>query len=201
MYHEESTFDWRRYGHWDTSAAKARLCAFLLWQADQPEKLVALTRDANYASGDAGQATWEGFRRESAVALELVVKAVIAKQLELQRAPPANRVPATHDIPALWAAAGLPELGCEDRYRLLLFKSVLMWSGRYATPRTAKAWAEENRALAALNPSQREGRLIVKRPISFGWAEFDRLYQMAEARLRDLERQDTAEVVSCDGDA
>ena len=32
-------------------------------------------------------------------------QAVIAKQLELERAPPSDRVPATHDIPALWRQA------------------------------------------------------------------------------------------------
>lgn len=131
-------------------AKKARLCAFLLWQAREPERVVMLMRDASYASGNAGLAMLEGFRRESAVALELIIKAVLAKQLELRRAPVSDRVPATHDIPKLWADAGLPELPREDQYRLLLFKSVLMWSGRYVTPRSAKARAEENAALNAL---------------------------------------------------
>lgn len=194
MYHEQSTFDWRRYGHWETSAHKAWLCAFLLWQAHQPEKLATLVRDANYGAGDGGLAMWEGFRRESAVALELIVKAIIAKQLQLRHAPPPERVPATHDIPALWVQAGLPELEREDQYRLLLFKSVLMWSGRYATPRSAKAWAEENRALDALDPARRNGRLVIRRPISFGWEEFDRLYQMAEARLLTLTSEGIAGV-------
>ena len=73
-----------------------------------------------------------------------------------------------------------------------------MWSGRYATPRTAKAWAEENRAFDALDPTQRNGRLVIKKPISFGWTEFDQLYGIAEARLRSLDGDKKA--ISCDGE-
>jgi hypothetical protein len=146
MYAEQSTFDWRRYGHWDTSVEKAHLSAFVLWQARESTRLAALQRDRHYSGGDADLAMLEGFGRESAVAVELIIKAVIAKQLRLRYAAVSERVPVTHDIPKLWQDAELPELDKEDKYRLLLFKSVLMWSGRYGTPRTAKAWAEENSA-------------------------------------------------------
>ena len=87
----------------------------------------------------------------------------------------------------LWAQAGLPKLGREDRYRLLFFKSILMWSGRYATPRTAEAWERENEAFLALEPSTHKRRLL-KRPIPFGWPEFDRLYRIAAERLSALEQ-------------
>lgn len=75
MYAEQSTFDWCRYGHWDTSAEKARLSAFLLWQTRERDKLAALQNEAHYTNGDADLAVLEGFRRESAVALELIIKA------------------------------------------------------------------------------------------------------------------------------
>jgi hypothetical protein len=193
MREEQSTFDWRRYGHWDSSTEKARLCAFLLWSTQDQDRLGALIGDGSYNNGDAGLALWEGFRRESAVALELIVKAVVAKRLELRRAPTSDRVPATHDLPALWAAAGLPALPREDQYRLLLFKSVLLWSGRYATPRSAKAWAEENAALRTLdNPAVRVGKLRFSKPTTYDWDDFDRLYQTAKARLLSLERESAA---------
>lgn len=116
---------------------------------------------------------WRALEGKGAVALELIIKAVIAEQFRLRHASESERVPTTHDIPKLWLKAGLPELEKEDKYRLLLFKRVLSWSGRYATPRSAKAWAEENRTFAELDcPTQ-----------WCGWEEFDRLFQTARARL------------------
>jgi hypothetical protein len=183
--HLQNIIDWRRYGHWSSSANKARLSAFLLWQTHEPAKLAALQDGANYSSGDADLALTEGFRRESAVALELIIKAVIAKKLELQYDPNSERVPATHDIPALWRKAELPELDRQDK--LQLFKSILNWSGRYATPKTAKAWAEENREFSALDdPALPKGKIEFKTPIRTGWEDFDRLFQMAKSRLREL---------------
>jgi hypothetical protein len=73
MYPEQSTFDWRRYGHWDTSATKAWLSAYLLWHTREPDKLAVLQHEAGYASGDAELALHEGFSRESSVALELII--------------------------------------------------------------------------------------------------------------------------------
>jgi hypothetical protein len=88
-YPEQSGFDWRRYGHWDTSAEKARLAAFLLWQYIGVSKLAELARELEYRSGDVKLAMLEGFRRESAVALELIIKAVIAKHVFRHR----NNIP------------------------------------------------------------------------------------------------------------
>jgi hypothetical protein len=185
--HLQNIIDWRRYGHWDSSANKARLSAFLLWQTHEPAKLAALQDDADYSSGDADLALTEGFRRESAVALELIIKAVIAKKMELRYDPNSERVPATHDIPALWQKAELPELDRQDKYRLHLFKSILNWSGRYATPKTAKAWAEENREFSALDdPALPRGKIVFTKPILTDWEDFDRLFQMAQSRLREL---------------
>jgi hypothetical protein len=62
-----------------------------------------------------------------------------------------------------------------------------MWSGRYATPRTAEAWERENEAFRAMEPPTHKRRLL-KRPIPFGWPEFDRLYRIAAERLSALEQ-------------
>jgi hypothetical protein len=128
---------------------------------------------------------WEAFRRESAVALELIVKAVIAKKLRARRADPSTEgVPATHDLPKLWRDAGLPSLPDSDLYRLQLAKSVLMWAGRYATPRTAKYWEQENREFKVLEDlrSDRSG-FRFRKPIGMDWEDFDRLYQIAHQAL------------------
>lgn len=185
MGNEKDVFEWRRFGHWRTSAEKARFTAFLLWQMEDSTKLNDVIRQCNYPNGDADLAVAEAFHRESAIALELIIKAVIAEQMKARGADPATEgVPANHDIPKLWCQATLPELGREDKYRLLLVKSVLMWSGRYAIPRTWESWAEENKAFDMLeDPPPEPGKFVFRRPITLGWSEFDRLYQMAKAHL------------------
>jgi hypothetical protein len=125
-------------------------------------------------------------RSESAVALELIVKAVIARKMTAEGADPSKvGVPATHDLPALWKEAALPVLEREDHLRLLLFKSALVWSGRYATPRSAKAWAEERKAQQPFESRPPEGsKLRGIKPTSIGWEDFDRLYKVAAEELR-----------------
>jgi hypothetical protein len=144
MGNEKDVFEWRRFGHWESSAAKARFAAFVLWHMADDSRYVELAHAASHKSDDARLGLLEAFRRESAVALELVVKAVVASKLIARAADPSKEgVPATHDLPRLWSHAGLPALGNEDKYRLQLVKSVLMWSGRYPTPRTVKAWEDQ----------------------------------------------------------
>ena len=173
---EQDVIEWRRYGHWSTSAEKPHFVAFVLWHGMEESRLSEMVRESAYTGGDAGLALREAFQRESAIALELVVKAVIARKLQVRGANPATEcVPATHDLPKLWTDAGLPELPREDKYRLLLVKQVLMWSGRYGTPLTAKQWKNENKALDALEDpppepvnSNQPRKLIAKRPITIG---------------------------------
>jgi hypothetical protein len=179
---ESDLFNWRALGHWESSAAKARFTAFVLWHVAD-ERLYGELAQACGQGGDAGQALFEAFHRESAVALELVVKAVIARELREQYADPTTkRVPYTHNLPRLWRDAGLPTLSSEDQYRLELATSVLNWSGRYATPTTVKAWEGENQTLKALEDRLHDGeRSAFHRPITITWAEFDRLYQIAHS--------------------
>jgi len=185
MGNERDVFEWRRFGHWATSAEKALFAAYLLWHSRDPAKLKDIIQQCPYTNGDADLAVVEAFRRESAVALELIIKAVIARRMQARGANPATEgVPANHDIPKLWIEAKLPELPREDKYRLLIVKSTLMWSGRYATPRTVKAWEEENKAFNKLeDPPLEPGKIIFRRPITMGWSDFDRLYKMAKAEL------------------
>jgi len=154
---EQDVIEWRRLGHWSTSAEKARIAAFVLWHTREESRLSEMVHECSYSGGDAGLALVEAFRRESAIALELVVKAVIARKLQAGGANPATTcVPPTHDLPKLWIAARLPELPRDDKYRLLLVKQVLTWSGRYATPRRAEEWNKENQSFDALEDPSTE---------------------------------------------
>lgn len=186
----QSTFEWRRIAPagWLLRAANARLSAATLWHLrDDGEFVRVILADVGYG-GTPGIAYSEAFQREAAVALELIVKGVIAQQMIMRNADPAiEGVPPTHDLPALWAQAALPKLRREDRYRLLHFKSILMWSGRYATPRTAKAWERENEAFRALEPTtDSTGHPRFIRLIPCGWPEFDCLYKIAAKRFSEL---------------
>lgn len=185
MGNERDVFEWRRYGHWDSSAEKARFAAYVLWQMQDASRYSELARECGHVAGDAGLAISETFRRESAIALELVVKAVIAQKLRARAADPATKgVPATHDLPKLWRDAGLPILSGDDAYRLQLAKSVLLWAGRYPTPRTVKAWQDEAKEFASLeNSLQDTTKIEFRTPITIGWQDFERLYQIARNAL------------------
>jgi len=186
MSFEQDVIEWRRYGHWDSRAIKAHFSAFVLWRVLQGPHIDEIANECSYTGGDASLAVMEAFQRESAVALELIIKAVIARNYKARGADPATeQVPATHDLPELWRTAGLPELAREDKYRLPLFKSVLMWSGRYATPRDAAKWKKENEAFDALeDPPVDPHKIIIRTPITaFTWDKFDRLYRIAHEGL------------------
>lgn len=181
MGNEKDVFEWRRFGHWQSMAVKARFAAYVLWRMRDNSLHTGMAQECGHDSDDAGLALLEAFRRECAVALELVVKAVIASKLRARAADPATEsVPATHDLPKLWQEADLPALSGDDLYRLHLVKSVLMWAGRYATPRTVKAWEQENKEFDALAYSPHdEKKYVFRTPITLGWEDFDRLYQIA----------------------
>ena len=187
MGNEKSIFERRRLAiaHWESRAENARLSACFLWQFREREETAEVVTVCDYG-GSPAVALYEGYIRESAVALELIVKAVIARRMTAQGADPAMAgVPTTHDLPALWKEAALPVLEREDHLRLLLFKSVLVWSGRYATPRSKKAWEEERKAQQPFEnrpPENSKLRGIV--PTSITWEDFDRLYKVAAEELR-----------------
>lgn len=185
MGNERDVFEWRRYAHWDSSAAKARFAAYLLWQMRDKALHSTLASECGHESGDSGLALTEAFRRESAISLELIVKAVIAKKLRDRAADPAiEGVPATHDLPKLWREAGLPNLSADDLYRLQRAKSVLIWAGRYPTPKSVKAWEEEGQEFDVLEtPPRDKTKFTFRTPITTSWEDFDRLYQFAKQAL------------------
>ena len=67
---EQDVIEWRRYGHWSTSAKKAHFAAFVLWHGMEESRLSEMVRESAYTGGDAGLALRQAFQRESAIALE-----------------------------------------------------------------------------------------------------------------------------------
>jgi hypothetical protein len=181
--------------HFEAKASNARFVAYLLWRGISAECLSLAATSSDY-DGTPSIATCEAFDRESALALELIVKAVIAKQVELGGGPKA--VPAVHDVPLLWGRAGLPALDNDDHYRLLKVKSLLTWSARYAAPKTDLQYHREMADFEALHPAPRsrsDGKLRLHNlsEMSFpllDWENFDRLYQIATRELWKLRSDD-----------
>lgn len=85
----------------------------------------------------------------------------------------------THDLPCLWKTAKLSDLDNENKRRLLLVKSILTWSGRYAAPKKDAQLYKEERDDDALKPARGYG-LRIEKPLRFDWDEFDHLYLIAQ---------------------
>jgi hypothetical protein len=174
----------RAPAHYWAKADNARYAAYLLSRGLSQETLHAAADGAGY-HGTPGIAAWEAFRREAALALELIVKAVIAQRIRLGLARSDLRaVPLTHDVPALWREADLPELSNEDRRRLVLVKSLLSWSGRYAAPKTDAQFERERAEDERLKPPRMAPGIRFETPLSFDWESFDHLYQIASGTIQ-----------------
>jgi len=132
---------------------------------------------------------YEGFIREATLALELIVKAVIAQRLELQVAPEGvSTIRTTHDLPSLWKDAGLRTLARKDQALLVAAKRVLIWSGRYAAPKSDADLVREEKAYEALFP-RTKGSIFSKPADYIDWDGFDRIYQIAAGEFWDLRRK------------
>jgi hypothetical protein len=130
--------------------------------------------------------------REAALALELIIKAVIAQRIEIYGECESQKsVPPTHDVSKLWQIAGLRALKIPDRFRLLMASEVLHWSGRYAAPRLDKHWEKQNkewRALEALEDGGVRKRLRFSTYPGFKWKDVNRLFAMADKEYWRLNR-------------
>ena len=80
------------------------------------------------------------------LALELIIKAVIALRLENgEDLGSVTKVPANHMIPELWSQARLPQLSRDDYGRLIKARIYLRWAGRYPAP-AAMDWTPQKPA-------------------------------------------------------
>ncbi|MFG1441789.1 hypothetical protein V5F43_01495 [Xanthobacter agilis] len=184
-----STDEMRRRApfHYWQRADNARFAARIL--STRPEQISATEAAPVDYDGAPSIALLEAFQREASIALELVVKAVIAQQIELGVAQDhVTKVRHTHDVPALWRDAKLPSLTGQDPGRLLLVKTTLMWSGRYPAPKTDKEGAKDYAAIAEYYEvvATFGGGQSVKRPFSFEWDDFDRIFCIARDAFWDL---------------
>lgn len=121
-------------------------------------------------------ALFEGWLRESSLALELIVKGVLAERA-VQTGGEAV-VPNVHDVPKLWRMAQLPRLSRDDEYRLLVAYQVLQWAGRYAAPRKGRPdlFAE----MRKMRTYATDGRTQRVEPLNYDWDSFDALFQQAQ---------------------
>ncbi len=177
--------------HYLTKANNARLNAAILSNQIDDKSLSDAINLTDY-SDSPGIALLEGFRREASIALELVIKAVIARKIEMGTAPKhVVRVRPTHDVTRLWNEAELPKLGREDQRLLLRVKSLLSWSSRYAAPyndkQSEEKWEEDER----LRPQNKEPFRIesIASTLSLTWENFDKLYKIAFKEFVRIQRQ------------
>jgi hypothetical protein len=107
--------------------------------------------------------------------LELIAKAVIAQRLEAgQDLGAVTRVPASHNVPQLWATARLPSLPPDDYGRSVHARVYLMWAGRYRAPLRdedgerdiADLWEHANERVS--------DSTLFRRPYSFNYENIDR---------------------------
>jgi hypothetical protein len=181
--HSESIHEMRRRapGHFLAKAENARMAAHYLLSMFN-DGTFRKAADAIGYSGSPDIVIAEAFRREAAIALELIIKARIAFNIERGVGPKGcTKPPSNHNVVQLWAMAGLPALSADDQLILYRVKSLLEWSGRYAEPKTDAAYQKEMDQEDAIYLQTGRDRLFRRYP-SFDWECFDRLYQLARQR-------------------
>ena len=175
--------------HYYVKAENAQFSAYVLWSASSEVQPKA--REVTGYGGSSEIALLEAFWREAAIAVELIVKAVIAQRIELGCAKAhVTRVRPTHDLPSLWADAELPILPAADLHRLLIARSILTWSGRYAAPKNDLQYERELKDQKDLEDVVSYiGSLKLTRPRPFRWQDVDRIFGIASNALWHLREQ------------
>jgi hypothetical protein len=164
--------------HFLAKADNARFAAYCIWMTRQRDNEVA-ARETQY-NGNPQIALSESFRREASVALELIIKAVIAQRIECKISKP--NVPSirlTHDLVELWEDASLPRLPRADKHRLLIAKIILYWAARYPAPKRDRDYYREQEAIERLQEPKPLGKMRIIKPRSFDWNDVERIYQIA----------------------
>ncbi len=169
----DSVWDQKRRApfHFLRRAENARFTAYVLWE----EKERAETERAekiNY-TGTSSIALSEGFVRESSIAIELILKALIC--LESGEPPPA-----THDVYNLWQKANLANLCDENLVHLTLMTETLYWSGRYAAPNKDEKLTKAHQRLDRHEKREMLGNLRIRKAVPFTWEVFDEFYSIAQ---------------------
>jgi len=155
-------------------ATKARYLAYCHWTMKEGTPLDG--SDVDVDESYARAALFEGWLRESSLALELIAKAVFAQGEQGKEQP--RSVPSNHNVPQIWKMAGLPALPREQEYHLALAYQVLQWSGRYEAP--LKSANDLFDLLNKLRPKERLGAAFILKRHPSAWESFDAIYRLAE---------------------
>lgn len=128
---------------WRRLAEERRFAAYALWHI--PEAQVReMAHSADFQSSTPEWPLELSFYREAGQALELILKACLAKEVQ---AGTRSKMPLLHDIAELWGSAGMPRLAGEDMKRLRLFTRVGVCFGRYPVPSTYERGDRESALL------------------------------------------------------
>lgn len=147
--------------HYEARASNALYCASVLDKAE-------------------GHGTYEGFVREASIALELMVKAVITQRLEVgEDLGMITKVPASHNVPQLWADAKLPTLPPDDYGRLVRARVYLMWAGRYPAPNKDEHGYRDDADLWEHAYERMSNFQLLRKPHSFNYDDIDRIFGVA----------------------
>ncbi|WP_206379292.1 hypothetical protein [Sphingobium yanoikuyae] len=155
-----------------SKADEARYVAYCLWQAkSDPPSGPDLDDDLHHQV----KALLWGFMRESSLALELISKAVFAKNQMGADLP--NPVPGSHNVPQLWKMAHLPALQPVQEIVLYDAWQTLTWVGRYPAPTRddRDLYPEVDRVHKQAASAKRD----TESPPLCRWDAFDEIYQIA----------------------
>jgi len=174
--------------HFLAKADNARIAARVLWDAaaGDHDGIVA----AIGYGGTPHVALHEAFLREASLAIELILKGLVAQRLEMGVSKLPNLRPSnTHDLLRLWDDAELEKPAREDHQTLFIARKVLQWAGRYAAPTKDTYFdsqAEEEESLRDYEPNMSVNVLKTR---SISWEQFDAVYALPSAAFWELRNQ------------
>jgi len=179
----------RAPGHYAAKGYNAWFGAYVLWHLS--DDTLEKAAEDRYG-GNPRIAIGEAYRREASLALELILKAVIACKIQRRTAPAhVKRVPQTHEVLRLWRDAALPTPSPDDATRLFDAGRTLIWTGKYGAPRTDEAGMKEHEEAERLRRVQQKSQKMAgsrgwwHTPLD--WDSFDRLFHVASAELERLD--------------
>ena len=166
--------------HYLARADNAFFSARLIRTASTSD-LTELCHEIGYR-GNTGIALHESYSREIGVAIELVIKAVICRRIERNKAS-GNGLPKTHKLIDLWQSANLPHLDAVQFFNLYLLSVVISWSGRYPVPTDEIKYdtqLDELRRLGdAAYPPKHLGSIPIRKAHGLDDEVLDNLYALA----------------------
>jgi hypothetical protein len=171
--------------HFFAKADNARFAAFAVWSIRDSDA-TETAKKLGYG-GMTAIALSECFLRESALALELCIKAVIARRLEVGLdCLGLMKVPITHNVTDLWLKAKLPQLSNQQSASLAYAKLILLWAGRYAAPTDDRKYEEIFSEIDRFLPKKKLGQISLAGSPRYDFEAFNELYKMASSALFEI---------------